>query len=94
MGVVNASSTLYQLTPLNRPDVASIIRGLYEEKRRNQGFNMSHPTIDGDSNNICHVVARKSSSKSEAVAAFYNNWGHCGLAVVPVVDGDIRPTCK
>ena len=54
---------------------------------------MSHPTI-GDSNNICHVVARKSSSKSDAVAAIYNNWVHYGLVVVPVVDGDICPTCK
>ena len=51
----------------------------------NQGFNMSHPNIDGDSNTIFHVMAHKSYSKSEDVAAFYNNWAHYGLVVVPVV---------
>ena len=55
---------------------------------------MSHPTIDGDSSNICHVAERKSSRKSETIATFYINWAYCSIVVVPVVDGDIRLTCK
>ena len=94
MGVNQAAATFYSLSPLTRLDVGAIVRGLYEEKRMDEGFNMTQPTIDGDSNNICHMVARKKPSKSEAVAEFYKKWALCGLAVVPVVDGDIRPTCK
>jgi hypothetical protein len=55
---------------------------------------MDKPTIDGDSNNICHVVARELEIKSVAVAEFYKQWSTCGIKVVPIVDGDVRPTCK
>lgn len=55
---------------------------------------MEKATIDGDSNNICHVVARKSEIKSATVAEFYKHWSSCGIKVVPIVDGDVRPICK
>ena len=55
---------------------------------------MSTPTIDGDSSNICYVLAVKSGNKSTAVGHFYNQWAKCGLKVTPVVDGDVRPTSK
>jgi len=55
---------------------------------------MDKPTIDGDSNDICHVVACKSEIKSAAVAEFYKQWSTCGIKVVLIVDGDVRPTCK
>jgi hypothetical protein len=74
--------------------VAAICRGLYEDRRVTDGFNMSQPTIDGDSNNICCVIARKSENKSVLVGAYYRDWALCGLNVTPVVDGDVRPTCK
>ena len=28
------------------------------------------------------------------VAEFYKRWSSCGIKVVPIVDGDVRPTCK
>ena len=94
MGIKKGTETLYQISLLTRADVAAITRGLYEEKRADNGFNMSQPTIDGDSNNICHVVAHKTCTKSMAVAEFYNDWANCGLNIVPICDGDIRPMCK
>ena len=94
MGVESGAQTLHHLKHLTRADIAEIARGLYEERRTDEGFNMAQPTIDGDSNNVCYVVAMKSCSKSEKVAAFYNDWAQCGLAVIPVTDGDVRPTCK
>ena len=75
-------------------DVAAANRGLYDELKELSGCNMTMPTIAGDSNNITQMVARKTATKSSTVAAFYNNWGHCGIKVYPVVDGPIRPTCK
>lgn len=94
MGVINGIETLYQLTNLTRSDIAAIVRGEFDRLQAKGGLNMSLPTIDGDSNNICHVIARKSDTKSFAVAEYYNNWAHCGIQVTPIVDGDVRPTCK
>ena len=96
MGVTKGSDTLYHATHLTRADLGRIIRGQWEERRASKepGFIMEMPTIDGDSNNICHVVARKSEIKSVAVAEFYKHWSSCGIKVVPIVDGDVRPTCK
>jgi hypothetical protein len=34
-------------------------------------LHMEMPTVDNDSNNICHVIACKSEIKSVAVAEFY-----------------------
>ena len=39
-------------------------------------------------------MARKSATKSVTVGEFYNNWAHCGIKNVPVVDGDVCPTAK
>jgi hypothetical protein len=64
MGVKHGSDVLYHLTGLKRADCAAIIRGLYEEKIAANKFTMPQPTIDGDSNNICYVVASKASNKS------------------------------
>ena len=96
MGVNKGSETLYHATWLTRADLGHIIRGLWDERKQSneQGFLMDKPTIDGDSNNICHVVARKLEIKSVAVAEFYKQWSTCGIKVVPIVDGDVRPTCK
>lgn len=89
------SDVLFTLRNLSRADVAAVNRRLFEDIRSSdKHFKMSQPTIDGDSNNVCHVVARKSDTKSLAVGEFYNNWAYCGIRVVPVVDGDVRPTAK
>ena len=94
MGVKSGSEALYHMTGLSRADVAAICRGLYEDRRGTDGFTMSQPTIDGDSNNICCVIARNSDNKSVLVGAYYRDWALCGLNVAPIVDGDVRPTCK
>lgn len=94
MGASKGSDTLYHLKKLSRTYIGAIVRGLFEELRSASDINMSMPTIDGDSNNICQTIARKSDTKSVAVAEFYNDWSHCGIEVVPVVDGDVRPDCK
>jgi hypothetical protein len=96
MGVKKGSDTLYHAIHLTRADLGEIIRGLLEERRQSNepGFSMDRPTIDGDSNNICHVVARKSEIKSFTVAEFYKQWSSGGIKVVPIVDGDEPPTCK
>lgn len=96
MGVKKGSETLFHATWLTRADLGNIIRGLWDEREQSneQGFLMDKPTIDGDSNDICHVVARKSEIKSAAVAEFYKQWSTCGIKVVLIVDGDVRPTCK
>ena len=96
MGVKKGSDTLYHATRLTRANLGHIIRGLWDERKQSneQEFLMNKPTIDGDSNNICHVIARKSELKSSAVAEFYKQWSTCGIKVVPIVDGDVRPTCK
>ena len=94
MGATKGSHTLYHLNNLTLADIAAMTRGLFNEMRGLLGLNMSMPTIDGDSNNICQTVARKSDTKSSAVAEFYCRWSHGGIQVVPVVDGDVRPTCK
>jgi hypothetical protein len=96
MGVNKGADTLYHATQLTRADIGVIIRGIWEQRREadEPGFNMEKPTIDGDSNNICHVTARKSEIKSVTVADFFKQWASCGIKVVPIVDGDVRPTCK
>ena len=94
MGASNGADTLYHLKDLTRADIAAIVRGLYGEMKELPGCNMSMPTIDGDSNNICLTIARKSDTKSASVASFFNDWAHCGIKVVPIVDGDVRPVCK
>ena len=94
MGATKGSHTLYHLNNLTLADIAAMTRGLFNEMRGLLGLKMSMPTIDGDSNNICQTVARKSDTKSSAVAEFYCRWSHGGIQVVPVVDGDVRPTCK
>ena len=94
MGASKGSDTLYHIKNLTRADIAAIIRGVFDERRGASDINMSMPTIDGDSNNICQTIARKSDTKSVTVAEFYNDWSHCGIQVVPVVDGDNRPICK
>jgi hypothetical protein len=96
MGVKQGSHTLYHAAQLTRADIGVIIRGIWEKRREadEPGFNMEKPTIDGDSNNICHVIARKSEIKSAEVAEFYKKWSTCGIKVVPIVDGDVRPTCR
>ena len=96
LGVKKGSDALYHATGLTRVDLGKIIRGQWDERRGSKelGFDMSIPTIDGDNNNICHVVARKSEIKSVTVAEFYKRWSSCGIKVVPIVDGDVRPTCK
>ena len=83
MGASNGADTLYHLKDLTRADIAAIIRGLYGEMKELPGCNMSMPTIDGDSNNICLTIARKSGTKSASVASFFNDWAHCGIKVVP-----------
>ena len=94
MGVNYGASTLYKLTGLSDVCVTAILRGMYEEARAAGNHSISQPTIDGDSNNICHIAARHSSNKSLTVGHFYTKWAKCGIKVVPVVDGDIRPTAK
>lgn len=94
MGVSAGANTLYHLTGLSRSDCAAVLRGIYEERRSANELKMSQPTIDGDSNNICYLAARYSSNKSMAVGMFYREWANCGLQITPVVDGDVRPTCK
>ena len=94
MGASKGSDTLYHMKQLTRADIAAIARGLFHELKSASDITMSMPTIDGDSNNICQTIARKSGTKSVAVAEFYNEWSHCGIQVVPVVDGDNRPICK
>jgi hypothetical protein len=95
MGINDGSETLYHLTGLTRADVAAVARGLfYDAKDSDLYKNMRLPTIDCDTNNVVENVARKSSSKSETVARFYHEWALCGLHVVPIVDGEIRPVCK
>jgi hypothetical protein len=94
MGVNKGSETLAHLKKLSRADVAAILRGLYEAKRSTNELNMAQPTIDGDSNNIAFVIATKSDNKSASLGTYYRDWAYCGLKVVPVVDGDVRPTAK
>ena len=53
MGASNGADTLCHLKKLTRADIAAIVRGLYGELKELPGCNMSMPTIDGDSNNIC-----------------------------------------
>ena len=62
MGVKKGSDALYHATGLTHVDLGKIIRGQWDERRGSKelGFDMSIPTIDGNRNNICHVVARKS----------------------------------
>ena len=96
MGVKKGSDTLYHVTHLRRADLGRIIRGLWEDRRASNelDFIMEMPTIDCDSNNICHVIARKSEIKLAAVAELYKHWSSCGIKIVPIVDGDVRLTCK
>jgi len=85
---------LYTLTNLTRADVAQVCRRLFEDWRARGDLNMLLPTMDFDSNNVCHVVARKSDIKSIAVGEYLNQWAHCAIKAVPVVDGDERPAAK
>jgi hypothetical protein len=94
MGVNHGSDVLYHLTGLKKADCAAIMRGLYEERKATGKSIMAQPTIDGDSNNICYVVASKAPNKSLSVGHFYGEWAQCGIKVTPVVDGDVRPTSK
>jgi hypothetical protein len=96
MGVKKGSDNLYHATRLTQVDLGKIIRGLWDERGESNepGFVMKIPTIDVDSNNICHVVTRKSEIKSAAVAEFYKHWSSCGIKVVQIVHCDVRPTCK
>ena len=94
MGVNRGTSTLYHLTGLTKPACAAIWRGMYEAGRAAGTITMTHPTVDGDSNNIAHVVGMKSANKSAQVGLFYSGFANYGAEIVPMVDGDERPTSK
>ena len=96
MGVNKGAGTLYHLSFLTMADVAAIVCGIYQyQESVHNGLTVSMPIITRDSNNICHRVGGQSDMKSFAVGGqFYHNWAHCGIEVVPVVEGEVRPIYK
>ena len=94
MGVANGGKTLYSLKCLKRADVAKICRSLFIAQKASSLTLAQRPTIDANCNNVRYITGRKAKSTTHATANMLSAWASCGLTVIPICDGEIRPTCK